>query len=120
MLITHRATPLHYAASAGAAKAMAALLDAGADASRADGRGATALHRASACNVGEECVGLLLDRGAAVGAQDEAGATPLHVAILAGIQNTVLLFIKRGASLAVCPPSRCQRFSRSVSCLVHS
>lgn len=100
-----RATALHYAASAGAAKAMAALLDAGAEVGLADGRGATALHRASACAVGsEECVGLLLDRGATPGAQDEAGASPLHVAVLAGLSDTVLLLLRRGASLTVPPP----------------
>lgn len=94
------ATALHYAASAGAAKAMAALLDAGAEVGRTDGRGATALHRASACAVGsEECVGLLLDRGATPCAQDEAGASPLHVAVLAGLPGTVLLLLRRGASL---------------------
>lgn len=91
------ATPLHVAASRGAAHVASALLDGGADIEAKDADGRTPLDIAAARGqvgflnvllrraVGEESpemVALLIERGAEVDARDDVGWTPLHHALL--------------------------------------
>jgi len=72
-------TPLHFALSAGNAKAAELLIAAGAKVNCRDMNGRTPLHEAIG-RVPNELVALLIKHGADVNARDRNGATPLHIA----------------------------------------
>jgi len=71
--------PLHLAAEFGHAACVRFLLEAGADALKADSDRWTPLHGAAAGTV--ECVELLLSHGARVNERDGRGRTPLGIAV---------------------------------------
>jgi hypothetical protein len=89
---------------------MAALLDAGADASAADGAGDTAMHVAAAANA-HELVTLLLSRSPAPAAlllaTGAAGRSPMHVAAAAGATACVVAMCAAGADAAHADASGC-------------
>ena len=92
-------TALHLAAFFGRAEAVAALLEAGADA-RAVSANATAntpLHAALAGCAGLDIVDALLARGADAGAAAGAGVTPLHLAAKRGDAAIAKRLLARGA-----------------------
>ena len=72
-------TPLHFAAIQGDLRAIALLIDAGADLAAAGEWGYTALHYA-VCHQRHEAVRLLLERGADTSLRSELGETPLELA----------------------------------------
>jgi ankyrin repeat protein len=108
------ATPLMRAAKHGDHKAVALLLEAGADVSLA-ARGGTALMYASGLGRGQsafaedvgaepdflETVKLLLARGAEVNAANPQGGTPAHFAAQAGFDTVIQLLAQHGAALDV-------------------
>jgi len=112
-------TPLHAAALAGAASALALLLRAseacGSPLDAADAEGATALHAAaSAGHAG--AVAALLRAGADPAAPDgRAGQTALHRAVSWGRDDVVLALLAHDASLAALPDGAGRAASACVS-----
>lgn len=114
-------TPLHAAASAGRPEHVAALLDAGAEASARDQSGRTPLHCAvanaagSAFDRGRDAIGadirlgnanltlsgiaVLLDAGVDVDARDEHGRAPLHAAARRGWPEYIGALVDAGADI---------------------
>jgi ankyrin repeat protein len=100
-------TALHLAAAALRPLAVAALIDAGADANAENRRGAVALHYA--CDARPRAgktwnpskqravVELLLDAGSDIEHTDKAGAAPLHRAVRARSPEAVRCLLERGA-----------------------
>jgi ankyrin repeat protein len=89
-------TPLHSAARQGKLKAVAVLLEHGADVNAADKHGCTPLHSAvygKHTRVAE----FLLDHGANVNAARTDGTTPLYYAAAEAMTNLVSLLLKQGA-----------------------
>src|SRR5579859_7890853 len=76
-------TPLHAAARAGDARALADLLVHGGDVDRSDLTGMTPLH-AAAMSGSPDAVNLLLDAGADINAVDRSGNTALLCALQCG------------------------------------
>lgn len=75
------------------------LVDAGADATEADGRGVTPLHHA-ALSGNVDLVEFLIDRGADPDAQTDTGETPLHWAVTAGQAPIAeFLVLKKGVNV---------------------
>jgi cytohesin len=87
---------LQSAAYWGAAQAVHALLENGADATGRDNSGETPLHKA-ARNGRCEAVEALLEHGALVNVPDDQGLTPLHWATLAGDPEVAELLLEQGA-----------------------
>jgi len=99
-------TALHLAAAALRPLAVAALIDAGADANARNRRGATALHYAcDARPAGKtwnpaaqrSVIDLLLDAGSDIEHKEKAGAAPLHRAVRARSPQAVRCLLERGA-----------------------
>jgi len=87
---------LQSAAYWGAAQAVHALLENGADATGRDNSGETPLHKA-ARNGRCEAVEALLEHGALVNVPDDQGLTPLHWTTLAGDPEVAELLLEQGA-----------------------
>jgi len=108
-------TPLMRAARNGDYAAMRLLLDAGADPTLSQPKGATALIMASGLGRGlgvfakdygteadlRQAVDLLLERNVDVNAATDEGTTALHVAAQAGLDSVVTALVKHGARLDV-------------------
>ena len=101
------ATPLQRAAAAGAADAVGALLDAGADMGAADDAGISPLHAAALAGR-VDCMRQLLQSGASVAARARAcrlapampaGATPLHLAAIGGSSQAIDALLRSHADL---------------------
>jgi len=100
-------TALHLAAAALRPLAVAALIEAGADVSAGNRRGATALHYACDARPGggktwnpstqRTVIELLLDAGSDIERKDKAGAAPLHRAVRARSPQAVRCLLERGA-----------------------
>ena len=100
-------TALHLAAATVQPLAVAALIEAGADANAANRRRATALHYACDVrpNAGQRwnpskqrsVIERLLDAGSDIEGQDNAGAAPLHRAVRARSAEAVRCLLERGA-----------------------
>jgi ankyrin repeat protein len=100
-------TALHLAAAALRSRAVAALLECGADANAENRRGATALHYAcdarpkleKTWNPSEQTsvITLLLDAGSNIEHKDKAGSAPLHRAVRARSPQAVRCLLQRGA-----------------------
>jgi ankyrin repeat protein len=100
-------TALHLAAAALRPLAVGALIEAGADSSAENRRGATALHYA--CDARPRAgktwdqskqrsvIELLLDAGSDIEHKDKAGAAPLHRAVRARSPEAVRCLLERGA-----------------------
>lgn len=103
-------TALHLAAAAVQPLAVAALIEAGADANAANRRRATALHyacdaRPNAAHTWNpskqrSVIERLLDAGADIERKDRAGAAPLHRAVRARSPEAVRCLLQRGARVA--------------------
>ncbi len=90
-------TPLHAAASGGAAGVVELLIAKGADVNAKDHRGRTPLHNAAAMPI-TGTFELLIANGADVNAKDESGETPLHVALWPFPQpDMIRLLLEHGA-----------------------
>jgi ankyrin repeat protein len=99
-------TALHLAAAALRPLAVAALIEAGADANAENRRGATALHYACDArpagktwnpDAQRSVIELLLDAGSDIEHKDKAGAAPLHRAVRARSPQAVRCLLERGA-----------------------
>jgi ankyrin repeat protein len=100
-------TALHVAAAAVRPLAVAALIDAGANANAANRRGAIALHYACdsrprsehACDASSQrrVIELLLDAGSDIEHTDKSGTAPLHRAVRARSVEAVRCLLERGA-----------------------
>ena len=90
------ATPLHYACDRGCLEAVQLLLYAGANLSRTDCYGRTALHRA-AVEAPRRVARVLVDAGADVDARDLLLDSPLHVAAIWGNEGVARLLVSHGA-----------------------
>jgi ankyrin repeat protein len=100
-------TALHLAAAALRLRAVAALLDAGADVNAENRRAASALHYASDTRPASgktsplssqrSVIERLLDAGADIEHRDKAGATPLHRAVRRRSPEAVRCLLERGA-----------------------
>jgi len=88
----------HIAAYFGLSKAIAALIDAGANFESKDEDGRTPLWWAAA-NGHEAVVQLLLDRGAGVESKDKDGQTPLQCATQNGHEDVVKLLLEKGTDV---------------------
>jgi len=112
-------TALHLAAAALRPLAVAALIDAGADANARNRRGATPLHYA--CDPRPHAgktpktwdpsrqrsvIELLLDAGSNIEHTDKAGAAPLHRAVRARSPEAVRCLLERGARVEATHGSR--------------
>lgn len=90
-------SPLHYAAWAGSAEAVRALVKAGASLEIRDEHGFTPMHMAAYRSA--EAVRALADAGADLEARAEDGETPMHLAALTGTAGTILALAEAGADL---------------------
>ena len=93
----HNRPPLHRAAAEGDSEALAALLEAGADADARDEDGVTPLHLAASPDIVEA----LLNAGADVDARPSNGRTPLHYAMLEGNGEVLDALLEAGANADV-------------------
>lgn len=93
-------SPLHLAAKLDEARAVAQLLDRGADTDATDDMGRTALHLAAAHGASQACV-LLLATGARVDIRDEVGNTPLMLASDANASEVAEVLIAHGADVQI-------------------
>jgi len=94
-------TPLHFAAKAGQADAIKALIKLGAQINAKDNDGRNSLMAASANPERRDVVEVLLDLGANMDAQDKAGMTALDYAAVSGSVDIVRLLLERKAGLNV-------------------
>ena len=89
-------TPLHSAAEKPSKELIELLLNARADTQARSKKGKTPLHHTTDCVY---IARLLLDHGADLGASDQRGWTPLHTAAYEGNEETIQLFLRRGADI---------------------
>lgn len=86
-------------------KAAAALIDAGADLTHADNRGALAIHYAAQADEGESTLDLLIAKKVDINVLNaKTGDSPLMVAVLSGQGTQIHALIKAGANLNVAEP----------------
>jgi len=89
--------PLMWAASAGSADAVLALVEAGADVSDSDGDGLTALHCAASRGHRECAEALISLCGARVDAEDANGCSPLFYSVTLGHAACATYLLQSGA-----------------------